>query len=164
MYSPTDARVRALTLINPWARSDAGLARATVRYYYLRRLLSADFWRKFFSGGVALTASVRDVATAGKAANAKESLPAFLARMEQAAKKFRGPMQIVLSGKDLTASEFAGWVVSDRARNQIFRRHRTRWHVISDANHTLSSCKWMEALSVLVVEAAHQFKGDRNSD
>src|SRR5690606_34104291 len=37
--------VAGAVLINPWVRTQEGEARAYLRHYYLRRLLSADFWR-----------------------------------------------------------------------------------------------------------------------
>ena len=74
-HAPRDARVQALVLLNPWVRSEAGLARATLRHYYLPRLLQASFWRKLARGGVRLGASVaslRQVAAASQGAAAQE--------------------------------------------------------------------------------------------
>ena len=66
-HAPRDTRVKALILLNPWVRSSAGLARATLRHYYLPRLLQGGFWRKLASGGLQLgasLASLRQVAAA----------------------------------------------------------------------------------------------------
>src|SRR5258705_4562348 len=51
LYASSDPRVIGLVIANPWVRSPATEARARVRHYYLRRLFSADFWKKVLSGG-----------------------------------------------------------------------------------------------------------------
>ncbi|MTW14575.1 hydrolase 1, exosortase A system-associated, partial [Pseudoduganella eburnea] len=57
-YAHRDARVTGLVLLNPWARSAAGLARATLKHYYWQRLRDPAFWRKLGSGRLALGASL----------------------------------------------------------------------------------------------------------
>jgi hypothetical protein len=84
--------------------------------------------------------------------------------MEHAAKNFGGPVLIVLSGNDLTASEFSAWVESDRARRRTFNRSGIRWQVIAGANHTLSSLVWMDQLAAVACRAAHELHGDRKAD
>ena len=45
LYSRSDRRVTGLCLVKPWARTDAGLAQAYLKHYYLPRLLSKALWR-----------------------------------------------------------------------------------------------------------------------
>ena len=52
MYAPTDPRVKALVLLNPWVRTDATQAATYLRFYYARRLLQAAFWRKLLTAGI----------------------------------------------------------------------------------------------------------------
>lgn len=80
-YAWQDPRVSALVLLNPWVRTEEGLAKAYLKGYYLRRLLSRDFWTSLISGRVnplnsirSLAAMVRQVAGAGRASNASGSL------------------------------------------------------------------------------------------
>ncbi|MFP5392976.1 MAG: hydrolase 1, exosortase A system-associated, partial [Gammaproteobacteria bacterium] len=50
LYAAGDARVRGLALLNPWARTESGAARATLKHYYASRLLQPGLWRKIASG------------------------------------------------------------------------------------------------------------------
>src|SRR5260221_6488075 len=49
-YAHGDARVSGLILLNPWVRTGAGVARAHLRHYYLRRLLQGSLWQKMARG------------------------------------------------------------------------------------------------------------------
>jgi exosortase A-associated hydrolase 1 len=110
-----DPRVAGLCLLNPWARSAQSMAHTHVHHYYPRRLADPAFWRKLISGGLSL-GSLRDFwanlrATRG-ANTAFGGSTCFQNRMAQAWHAFAGPMQLVLSGNDLTAREFTEYVSS----------------------------------------------------
>jgi exosortase A-associated hydrolase 1 len=49
-YARHDRRVSGLVLLNPWARTADGLARATLKHYYVERLLQPALWKKIASG------------------------------------------------------------------------------------------------------------------
>jgi pimeloyl-ACP methyl ester carboxylesterase len=80
-YAWQDPRVSGLVLLNPWVRTEEGLAKAYLKDYYLRRVLSLELWKNLLSGKVnplaslrSLTAMVRRVAGGGRAASASGSL------------------------------------------------------------------------------------------
>lgn len=50
----------ALCLVNPWVRSEASLADAMVKTYYLKRLAQPEFWSRLFTGKVSLDNLVRE--------------------------------------------------------------------------------------------------------
>ena len=50
MFATRDPRVAGIAACNPWARSEATLAAATVKHYYTARLLQPEFWRKLSLG------------------------------------------------------------------------------------------------------------------
>lgn len=60
-YAWRDARVSGLVLLNPWVRTEDGLAKAYLKSYYLRRVLSPGFWKSLFSGGVNPLDSLRSL-------------------------------------------------------------------------------------------------------
>ena len=69
-YASGDPRVAGLALLNPWVRSTAGHARATLRHYYLARLRQGEFWRKLLGGRFdvrAAAASLRQLLQASRA-------------------------------------------------------------------------------------------------
>jgi exosortase A-associated hydrolase 1 len=53
-----DRRVGGLVLLNPWVRTDAGLAQATLKHYYRQRLADPQFWKKIASGRFDLRAAL----------------------------------------------------------------------------------------------------------
>ena len=114
MYCNSDDRVAGLILVNPWVRTESGLARAHVKHYYGGRLLQGSFWRKLRSGRLevrtcgrillrAIVSRVlgrmRERAQVGTAVD-------FVACNARGLESFSGPVLLVMSGRDLTAKEF----------------------------------------------------------
>jgi exosortase A-associated hydrolase 1 len=62
LHGGSDERISGLVLLNPWARDEAGLAKAMLKHYYLRRLADPALWRKVFSGRFDLRASAASLA------------------------------------------------------------------------------------------------------
>ena len=145
-HAPRDARVYALILLNPWVRSSAGLARATLRHYYLPRLLQGAFWRKLASGGVrmgASLASLRQVAAAtqGQTQEAQEDdapAPGLLRALTQ----FQGKVLLILSGDDLGAREWQALLHGDGAWRAVAARAQWTQAQVDGANHTFASAAW----------------------
>lgn len=138
MYAPTDARVRGVVAVNPWARTPDVEAASRLRHYYLQRLLSRAFWSKLFSGRFRLRESSRDLSSAVRAAGRKPQAD-FLARMDDGWAAFQGPLLFVLSGRDYTAREFETWVAREPRRVRRLQQQGTRVVRIDDADHTFSS-------------------------
>lgn len=143
-HAPRDARVQALVLLNPWVRSEAGLARATLRHYYLPRLLQPAFWRKLARGGVRLgasLASLRQVAAASQGAAAQEPdapAPAMLRALTQ----FQGKVLLILSGDDLGAREWSALLAADAHWRAVAARAQWTQAQVDGANHTFASAAW----------------------
>src|SRR5262245_50255532 len=110
-YANTDPRVSAVVLVNPWVRTDAGLAQVHLRHYYIQRLFSRDFWRKLLRGSVSSAAatgfmSAVRLAVRGRTAGVRASAASPKAnaslpeQMALALLDFRGSMLVILSGDD----------------------------------------------------------------
>jgi exosortase A-associated hydrolase 1 len=181
LHDRPDPRVSGLVLLNPWVRSAATQARAQVRHYYLDRLRQRDFWLKLLRGGVgagalrefaaklrlaraplggaAGHASTEPAAHSGYAPHAQ--LP-YALRMARAWAAFRGPLLLVLSGRDYTAAEFLEACRADPAwAGALAQPHVTR-HDAALADHTFSSAAQRTALfqATLAWLAAHGPPGD----
>lgn len=143
-HAPRDARITALILLNPWVRSSAGLARATLRHYYLRRLLQGDFWRKLAAGCIrvgASLASLRQVPAATQQQPAQEGdapAPALL----RALAHFQGKVLLILSGEDLDAREWQSLLDADPAWRAVAARGHWTQAQVDGANHTFASAAW----------------------
>jgi exosortase A-associated hydrolase 1 len=156
-YGWRDARVASMVLLNPWVRTEAGEARAYLRHYYVRRLVSRAFWRKLLGGGLDWFGSLRGVV--GRLARARKegvngsmrdtadgdwSLPD---RMADGLERFRGPVLWVLSGNDLTAAEFRDTVAASARWRGLMEAHRVRRVELAAADHTFSRRSWRDEVA-----------------
>ncbi len=141
-----DPRIGGLVLLNPWVRSPETLARATLRHYYVQRLMQPGFWRKLVGGSVGLAAVRgwwRNFQTARqqvRLARGTEGLP-FAARMAEGWRGFKGPILLVLSGDDVTAHEFAGHAGSDTHWRGALAMPQVKRVDLPTADHTFSSAE-----------------------
>lgn len=157
-YAPTDTRVAGLVLLNPWVRTEAGMARAYLKHYYLRRFFSGDFWKKVFSGqwraGASLksltdlTAKLQTTPAATSSSPSPENARPLPERMLAAWEKFDGPVLLMLSGNnDYVADEFRDVVKASRRWRKRLKRAHTTQHDIPEANHTFSRGAWRDQVS-----------------
>jgi exosortase A-associated hydrolase 1 len=155
-YAHQDARVKGLVLLNPWVRTEAGIAKAYLRHYYLSRIFDSEMWRKVLRGrfdairaGRSLWTMLRTVFNRGSSRKffwgvtpsdgATMPLPD---RMLDAYMQFSGQVLLILSGNDLTAREFSDLAAADGKWRALMMDSRTRCIKISDANHTFSTKAW----------------------
>lgn len=156
MYAPRDARVRGLVLLNPWVRTDDGIARTTLKHHYRDRLRDPAFWRKLASGRFDVAASVGSMlklartafggrAPAGTAAGATaRSLPE---RMQDGLRAFGGNTLLVIGGADLTGREFCDVAGSTPAWKKLLEAPRVTWRRIEEADHTFSRRAWRDQVA-----------------
>lgn len=145
MFCTADARVAALLLINPWVRSEATLATTHLKHYYGQRLLQREFWIRLLraqfdwrSSLLDLYASVRRAALAPRAPQ-RES---FQTTMADGWRRLRGPIALMLSGRDLTAKEFLEFTARDPRWHGLLDRPNVCRLEHADADHTFSSERW----------------------
>ena len=152
-YAHQDVRVSGLVLLNPWVRTEQGLARAHLRHYYLRRLFQASLWHKVARGEFNVRAAAG--ALGGFVANAmghrRTSEPIEEAsaneaplpdRMEEGLRKFHGRVLLILSGNDLTAQEFNDVVARSRRWRRLLAGDRVTRYDLPEANHTFARRDW----------------------
>jgi exosortase A-associated hydrolase 1 len=140
-----DARIGGLALLNPWVRTPQTLARATLRHYYVQRMLQPGFWRKLLGGSVGLMA-LRDWWHNYRTARLHQGLAAasghgapFAQRMAEGWRTCKGPILLVLSGDDVTAHEFAGHAASHPNWRGALEEPRLTRVDLPEADHTFSN-------------------------
>ena len=149
-----DPRVVGLALLNPWIRSEAGLARAQVKHYYRLRLMEPDFWRKLLVGDVGW----KSVRALGKSLRAMRSHPpktaatTFQARMAQAWREFQGPILLLLSERDLTAHEFMETAATEPTWRDWDRKPLLQQLMLPMADHTCSATASGQQVQKLVLQ------------
>lgn len=178
-YAAADARVTGLILVNPWVRTEQGIARSYLRNYYGRRLLEPDFWKQLLTGrirvGKMLTSFCADIAAgigrrsaapapgddsgsgkdqhSGTGAAPNSPLPE---RMAAAVDAFPGPVLFVMSGQDLTAGEFDAAARSRPWRRALRGRNNISWARMEAADHTFSRRAWRDELATRCIDWLRQ--------
>jgi exosortase A-associated hydrolase 1 len=159
MYAPRDARVRGLALLNPWVRTEGGVALATIRHYYGARLLQREFWTKLFGGRFELRAAAASFVALARTALAhrqpEQEAASLPDRLHASLRAFDGKVLVMLSGADLTAQEFAG--LSGQAKwNKLLGEPRFERHTLPKADHTCSRREWHEHVAAWTIAWVRQ--------
>ena len=157
-YGASDKRVCGLVLLNPWVRTTGGHAKATLKHYYLDRLLQPALWRKIVSGRFDYRGALRSFtkllgAARGGGGGAPESgesaadsapLPD---RMLAGMAKFKGKVLLILSGRDLTAQEFSDLAKGSSQWQRLLGASHVTRHALDEADHTFSRRAWRDQVS-----------------
>ncbi len=154
-YAPQDVRVTRLVLLNPWVRSDAGLARTHLKHYYSARLFDREFWRNLLRGEVGIVRALRGLGAtlmqalegSGRGSRAFEQAPSFQARMARDWKRFSGDILLICSGDDLTAREFIDHAASDAEWRGVVEQLRVARCEFAEADHTFSRAAWRDQVA-----------------
>jgi len=155
-YGHSDPRVKGMILLNPWARTEAGQAKAYLRHYYIQRLFNKEFWGKVLSGTFDLrkslasllefvdksTGSQVQAASDGDDGNSMCATAPLPERMYEGLEHFHGQVGIIISGDDLTAAEFEDMVKDSKNWQKLLRVKEVEFHYLADANHTFSKQVW----------------------
>ena len=155
LYAASDPRVAGLALLNPWVRTEAGAARATLKHYYRARLFDPGLWKKIASGKFSPRAAVgslrRLLRTADSSTNSTASpagaQSALPGRMADSLARFDGKLLVMLSEADLTAQEFSGLAQDDPAWKTLMGAARVTSKTLPKADHTCSRGPWHDQLT-----------------
>lgn len=155
-YAPTDSRISRLILLNPWAYSEQGEAKAFLKYYYLQRLFSRSFWKKVLSGkfnpGKSLGELSENVSKARsedvpEVTEAKADSGPLGPRIYNGLSRFKGQVLLILSGKDLTASQFKDVVSGSAKLKKLLKQKRFTVCPMDEADHTFSSREFRDEVA-----------------
>jgi exosortase A-associated hydrolase 1 len=157
-YAYRDPRVKGMALQNVFVRTEAGQASTILRSYYWDRLMQPSFWRKVVrfefnplkSFGEVLgyvrkaRAAKPAAAVAPSGTQLQDALPTNLPlpdRLLEGLRRFHGPVQMVISGRDLIAQEFALLVKGSPAWQAALADKPTTRHDMALGDHTFSSAE-----------------------
>lgn len=153
MYGHKDERIHSLVLLNPWLRSEQAMGKTMVKYYYLQRLLSKDFWKKLFSGKVNVATSARDAKGFVKdsIANDKADVGSYQTRMLSGLQAFQGKVCLILSDEDLTAREFDQQTKGNKSWKKL-REKSNEIHRLVGADHTFSTREFKSQVEKITLQ------------
>jgi exosortase A-associated hydrolase 1 len=143
------APVAGVVLLNPWVRTDEGEARTYLRHYYLRRLLSADFWKKALSGRLSTRESAKGLRNNMAMARQPSSDPLPM-RVTRGIATLPVPALLILSGNDLTAREFEGAAGALHTSPPDSQRKER----LAAADHTISKASGKDVVVALTARFA----------
>jgi exosortase A-associated hydrolase 1 len=160
LYAPQDARVAGLVLLNPWARTEEGVARAYLKHYYLSRLMQPGLWQKIARGQFDHKAAARSFLglcahalrrrPPPQAGSAPESSttrqPSLPERMLAGFSRFQGHTLVIISGADLTGREFSDMAAAPAWR-KLMRSKRVIRQTLPQADHTFSRPDWRDQVA-----------------
>jgi exosortase A-associated hydrolase 1 len=162
-YACQDSRVTGLVLLNPWIRTEEGIAKATLKHYYLARLFEPELWSKIRRGHFDYAAAARSLAgLAGKALPRRKQAPAVVRgaandgcgnpaslpeRMFDGLSRFKGRTLLIMSGNDLTAQEFSDLVKGSRKWRRLLGSPGVTRLDLPEANHTFSRREWRDQVA-----------------
>lgn len=159
-YAAQDARVTRLVLLNPWVRSDAGLARTHLKHYYTARLADREFWRNLVRGKVGMgralsglgSTLMRALRGSSGGPDRPEQETNFQTRMAHGWKKFSGDILLICSGDDLTAREFIDHAANDGEWKGLLIQARVTRCDFADADHTFSRAEWRDRVAAMTAD------------
>ena len=160
LYAPQDDRVAGLVLINPWARTEEGVARAYLKHYYLSRLMQPGLWQKIVRGQfdyraatrsfIKLCASALRRSSASPAGGAPvpsaASPPALPERLLAGFSQFQGRSLVIISGADLTGRAFSDMTAAPAWR-RLMRSKCVIRQTLPQADHTFSRPDWRDQVA-----------------
>jgi exosortase A-associated hydrolase 1 len=148
IYAQHDPRVSGLVLLNPWVRTEQGIARAHLRHYYLARLFQSSLWRKVARGefnvrqaAAAFGKFAVDAVGSGRSVAHLDRAP-LPDRMLHGLRRFQGGILLILSGNDLTAQEFKDLAASSADWRSFLEHRRVTRYDLHESNHTFARRDW----------------------
>ena len=153
-YATGDRRIVGQVALNPWVRTVEGEAQAYLRHYYLRRLASAELWRKVFglrfdwSGALGdFLRKLRLSSGGGDGQDRAELQGPLPDRLRHAQLDFTGPTLLILSGQDLTAREYESRVDETPVWREWTRSGQVTLRRLDEADHTFSRAAWRDQVA-----------------
>lgn len=157
-YANSDQLICGLVMANPWARTEAGEAKALLNHYYGSRIFDASLWKKILSGQFNYWGSVQSFWTIFRKAvlkiessKVKNSLP-LREKMFDSWSQFRGDVLLFISGEDMTAREFGDMVLASSEWQALLDNPRVTKHDMPTANHTFSREAWRDEVAAVTAK------------
>ena len=160
----SDPRIAGVVLLNPWVRTEAGAARAYLKHYYLQRLVDPTFLHKVARGQFDAPGALRSLASMSARAigirsdggkpEVGEAVPSgdLAERMAIGLQNYRGPVLLIISGRDLTAKEFVDAARGSKRWRRLFQQLRILQRDLPEADHTFSRRTWRDQIAAWTLD------------
>ena len=169
-YAANDERVTGIALVNPWVRSERGLAHTQLRHYYLTRVLERALWRNILKRQLDVSKSAREIFSSIGTALFRGSgrrdgplgqrdapsgggeVPNLAEGISDGINGFRNRVLVILSDKDLTAREFVDGVLGPGKLKRSRGESGLTVKRLPDATHTYPTAEWRKSVHGYVLD------------
>jgi exosortase A-associated hydrolase 1 len=181
-YAYQDERVLGLVLLNPWVYTEQGAATTYLKHYYLQRLLNPDFWRKLLTFKFdyrrslvslfvvfknmftpSITSEDSSLKTNLNPINRVDTTLSLPVRMRECLRRFKNPVLLILSGKDLTADEFREVTSKDSEWLTLLTDSRIMRHDFMASDHTFSTEAWRDQVAMWTLDWLNKLNHSLNN-
>jgi len=157
LYAADDSRIKGIALLNPWVRTEQGIAQTYLKHYYRQRVFEPGLWKKILSGKFDVLGALRSLLSLlSQARRTQEppapiendvAVPSLPQRLLDAMRHFHGKVLLITSGNDLTAREFDDMVAASQEWQALLAQAQVTRHLLPDANHTFASAAWRDQVA-----------------
>lgn len=138
-------KIAGAILINPWAPTDQGRARALLTSYYWSRIKSPRAWMSLFSDLAGIGRTLLSIWRTKSAARPSDpttaDIPSFISTMFDNWQRFSGDSLIILSQDDITAASFDAVLGKLVGWRRLRKPGLVSRRKIKNADHTFSSAR-----------------------
>jgi len=136
--------ISGLILCNPFAISKEGLARSTIRHYYIERFFNKSFWIKIISFRLDLINTVKSLCfvlmdsnilannKSDKSYSTKQLPEIFIDCLSV----FGKPIRIILSSDDIIAVNFQDEIKKTKLMSNNYKSNKITNYTVDGADHT----------------------------
>ena len=154
IYAPQHPLVSGLVLLNPWVHSGEYAPEVKLTHFYKPFLSNASRWRNLVARKDMIFPTIkelsRDMLMLMIRRSSLDAQP-FVQEMLEGVRAFSHDVLIVLSGADLTASEFSALIATDADWREVSARPSITIHTVASADHTFSQASWKSEVNALTI-------------
>ncbi|MFT4614653.1 MAG: exosortase A-associated hydrolase 1 [Bacteroidia bacterium] len=163
IYAPTAPDIAGLVLLNPWVRQGEYLPRMRLNRYK-SRFFDLAYWGRMLREPATFVDSMRNliealVGQARGAVSGQKDETSFVTLMRDGLLSYSGKVQVILSGNDLTASEFTALVEEDKHWQAALDRPQVEQRNLPGSDHTFSRREWRTEVETLTTDWLAKFDG-----
>ncbi len=141
--------VDAMILCNPYVHSEQGKAQALLKYYYIKRLMDKEFWKKVgglrYDVGRSLNSLLDNFRQAKKVSDGTEANGGIYRNeihpneLVRSLLDYDKPIHFILSADDLTAQQFVELCKNQVGLRAAIKSGRITLSHVRDADHTFTT-------------------------
>ncbi|MCP4465972.1 MAG: hydrolase 1, exosortase A system-associated [Halieaceae bacterium] len=154
IYAPRHPLVSGLVLLNPWVHSGEYAPEVKLTHFYKPFLSNASRWRHLVARKdmvlPALKELGRDMLALMTRRSSADAQP-FVHEMLEGVRAFPHKLLILLSGADLTASEFSALISTDADWREAIASPSITIHTVASADHTFSRASWKNEVNTTTI-------------